>query len=54
MHFLLLVASVGVSKNKSGKGKMHYTGTKMGNRTILFCTSKNACERPDRNREERE
>ena len=29
-------------KNKSGKGNRYYSGTKVDNPTILFCTSTNA------------
>ena len=40
-------------KNKSGKGNRYYSRTKVDNPTILFSTSKNACERPYCNEEER-
>ena len=53
MNFLLLVASVSFSKNKSGKGNRYYSGTKVDNQAILFCTSKNACEGPYCNQGER-
>ena len=41
-------------RNKSGKGNRYYSGIKVDNSTILFCTSRNACERPSCNQEEQE
>ena len=40
-------------ENKSGKGNRYYSGTKVDKPTILFSTSKNACERPYCNQEGR-